>query len=197
MIITHFGPIAVSMVLQKQLSTDTNPCNDDPSYNLFRCVEAYFYRVNGCQFPWNVYNDLDVPVCSNYTQLHNILLSNDRNRGISRQLFTRSERMVRTKMTCLPPCSLTYYHILLEKRQPGATWRKGRSLQIILSDFSVAHKQEVLVCDTTCIVGQIGGNLGFYLGGSLLLVLTTVMDYATNALESIFKFYRRRHETSS
>ena len=49
----------------------------------------------------------------------------------------------------------------------------------------------------TCVIGEIGGNLGFFLGGSLLLILTIVMDYTTKAIESVYKFYRRRQEMAN
>ena len=184
----HFGIIVVQVALERKRSTATAPCNADTSYNFFRCVESYFYKQHGCQFPWNAYRDLDLPVCSNYRRLHNILANDDRNKGDEREAFTHFDRTIRTKMECLPPCSSTKYMVQLEKWED---WRSGRSLQIVLSDFAISYKEEYLACDMTCIIGEIGGNLGFYLGGSILLILTLITKYTTQAVETIHKFYRR------
>ena len=188
-LLIFFRNISVSITVEKKLSTAEKPCNEDLSYDFFKCVESYFYKQNGCQFPWNVYKDLDLPVCSNYTGVYNILNYGDRTKGHWRNWFTHFERTLKTNMECLPPCFTTKYKTVLRKWQD---WRQGRSLQVLLSDFSITHNEEYLACDTTCIIGEIGGNLGFFLGGSLLLILTMLTDYGTIAIESIYKFSCRR-----
>lgn len=175
--------------MEKKLSTSKKPCNEDSSYSFFRCVEKYFYKQRGCQFPWNVYKDLDLPVCSNYTVVSNILGDGDRNKGKWRDHFTHFERTVRTKMECWPPCSVTEYKTKLEKWQD---WRPGRSLQIVLTDFAITYKEEYLGCDLPCIIGEIGGNLGFYLGASILLIIQLCVGYLSRAVESVCRFYGRR-----
>ena len=38
---------------------------------------------------------------------------------------------------------------------------------------------EYLVCDYSCLIGEIGGNLGFFLGGSLLALIDLLADNVT------------------
>ena len=47
----------------------------------------------------------------------------------------------------------------------------GISFQVAFADFSFRAASEYLACEWTCIVGELGGNLGFFLGGSILLAL--------------------------
>ena len=90
-------------------------------------------------------------------------------------------------MECPPPCLHTSYDVRFE------SWNmvgEGRSLQVALSDFQIHHKEEYPACDTTCIIGQLGGNLGFFLGGSILVGLDILMEYAVKAIKvctAIFK----------
>ena len=189
-LLIFFRNISVSIAVEKKLSTAANPCVEDPSYNFFKCFESYFYKQRGCQFPWNVYNDLDVPVCSNYTQVKNLLNDGDRSKGQNRGYFTYLERTIRTKMQCLPPCTTNKYAVKLERWQ---NWRPGRSLQIVLSDFSITYKTEYFACDATCLIGQLGGNLGFFLGTSVFLVLQMVTDYTVKLIDSIYKYYGKTH----
>ena len=50
------------------------------------------------------------------------------------------------------------------------------SLQIAFADFRITLKEEYLACDTTCILGQLGGNIGLFLGGSILLALDILIE---------------------
>ena len=93
-------------------------------------------------------------------------------------------------MECLPSCFVTTYETKLKKWQD---WRPGRSLQIVLSDFAVAYKEEYLGCGSTCIIGEIGGNLGFFLGGSLLLAIKIGMNYIGNGIELMCEFFGRKY----
>lgn len=172
------------------MSTIDKPCIDDPSYNFFKCTESYYYKVRGCQYPWNVYKDVDVPVCSNYTELRHML---DDSLNIKRRkaLFSDIRYMTITKNQCLPPCVYTHYKIRLEIRN----WKRpGRSLQIGLMDFTVLNREESLACDAACIIGEIGGNLGLFFGASLFLTLTMVLDYTTNVIDVIYRYQGKKEE---
>ncbi len=41
--------------------------------------------------------------------------------------------------------------------------------------FLFTHETEYVVCDWTCLLGEVGGNLGFFLGGSILGYVDAVM----------------------
>ena len=41
-------------------------------------------------------------------------------------------------------------------------------VHLSFDSFVFSYESEFLVCDWTCLLGEIGGNLGFFLGGSVL-----------------------------
>ena len=59
----------VSVKAVKDLNTKEEPCNKDRDYDFHKCFESFYYRKQGCQFPRNFYEDLDVPSCNNLTIL--------------------------------------------------------------------------------------------------------------------------------
>ena len=61
------------------------------------------------------------------------------------------------------------------------------SLKIVLDGFSIKHEEEFLKCDSTCIIGEVGGNLAFFVGGSILLgidMIFTAIDNVATTLKS-------------
>ena len=148
-------------------------------------MESYFYKQRGCQYLWNVYEELDIPICTNFTEIHYVIHNLDRNKGYRRENFPEYERTMITKKECLPPCFVTHYATKFER------WARksipNRSVQIAFSDFVFHHKEEYLSCDTTCIIGELGGNLGFFLGGSILLVLDIIMNWITKMCAYLYK----------
>ena len=175
----------VSVAYRKRLSTKTSPCVEDPQYNSFKCMMSYFYKQRGCQYPWNVYKDLDLPVCLNYTEIGKMLRIRDPKKGYESELLGPLERKTKSNNTCLQGCSSTKYEV---KWQEWENWRSGRSLQIAFSDNVIEYREEHLACDLTCILGEFGGNLGFFLGGSLFLALT----YILNVLAFLAEYGHRR-----
>ena len=169
------------------MSTPRKRCNDDPNYDFYKCVESHFYKKRGCQYPWNVYNDLNVPVCTNYSDVKAWVEFSDRGYGHDRELFTDSEVATATGIECLPPCQQTIYAVKFERTSPLAT---GRSLQITFANFVISSREEHPACDTTCIIGELGGNLGFFLGGSILLGLDILLEYG---LKIVQLFYTAKH----
>ena len=43
-------------------------------------------------------------------------------------------------------------------------------------NFQFQYDQEYTVCDYTCLIGEIGGNLGFFLGGSILFYVDFMLN---------------------
>ena len=156
------------------MSTKNLQCNSDPNYNFHECIESYFYQLRGCQYPWNVYSKLNLPVCSNFTEVKYMIESYDPNMGMGREKFTPSEQIMRTNGKCLPPCKNIIYDIKFEKWNMGGD---GRSFQIAFADFSFISASEYVACGWTCIVGELGGNLGFFLGGSIIFGIDLIIEY--------------------
>ena len=46
---------------------------------------------------------------------------------------------------------------------------------IWFKNYQFKYEQEYMVCDATCLLGEIGGNIGFFLGGSLLEYVNWMM----------------------
>ena len=49
-------------------------------------------------------------------------------------------------------------------------------IQIWFKNSQFTYEEEYIVCDWTCLIGEVGGNLGFFLGGSILAFIDTIMD---------------------
>ena len=43
--------------------------------------------------------------------------------------------------------------------------------EIAFKNFVFEHRNEFRSCDFSCFIGEIGGNLGFFLGGSILMLI--------------------------
>ena len=79
------------------------------------------------------------------------------------------------------------------KTEKWEDWRSGRSLQIALTDLSINTRKEYLSCDMTCIIGELGGNLGFFLGGSLLFAFNIIVENTVQALTKIYMAWQNRN----
>ena len=178
-----YAVIIVRKRTEKRLSTVKKPCADDETYSFYKCTESYFYEQRGCQYPWNVYKDLNIKICTN-SEIYSIPYLKDRDQGYLRETFSQSERLLRTRNRCPPPCSIQHYDVVLESwlhnSDPNST-----SLQIAFENFITHHKEEYLGCDRTCIIGEVGGNLGLFLGGSFLLGLDIVFGLITKIIEVV------------
>ena len=108
--------------------------------------------------------------------------SYDPNFGKGREALNPSELMKRTNGTCLPPCETTIYDIELEKWDMIGD---GISFQVAFADFSFKAASEYLACEWTCIVGELGGNLGFFLGGSLIFAIDLIIDYVGRLVDIV------------
>ena len=49
-------------------------------------------------------------------------------------------------------------------------------------NFQFTYEEEFIVCDWTCLLKEIGGNLGFFLGGSILAFFDIVNRSLVKAL---------------
>ena len=108
----------------------------------------------------------------------------DTNYGYDRHRATSYERLKRTDDKCPPPCSSTRYGLRFEDWLMSGS---NVSLQIAFADFKITHREEYIACDVTCILGQLGGNIGLFLGGSILLGIDMLIEYTCLAVTSIEK----------
>ena len=70
--------------------------------------------------------------------------------------------------------------------------RAGTDKNSITIDVHVMAviRKEYLACDFTCIIGQLGGNLGFFLGGSLLVGVDFILYIFAKMIDAI----ARKHQ---
>ena len=177
------------------MNTQSRPCTEVPSYNFYRCVESFFYEQHGCQYPWNFLNDLKTPICSNITHIESMVNVWDRAKGLHRNQYSNLQRTDYTKNKCLVPCTDTRYTVTyINNEEEMENEAKGKySLVIAFDNFLVEHRDESLKCDTTCIVGELGGNLGYFLGGSVLAFLDLMIIHVAKLASKM----KRIHESSA
>ena len=56
-------------------------------------------------------------------------------------------------------------------------------------NFQFTYEEEFIVCDWTCLLGEIGGNLGFFLGGSILAFFDLITDYIFKLITLLFSIH--------
>jgi hypothetical protein len=47
----------------------------------------------------------------------------------------------------------------------------------------IVFSKEYYKCDFACIIGQLGGNLGFFLGGSILVAIDFVVECVSKLIQ--------------
>ena len=184
------------MKVVKNLNIKEEPCSDDKDYSFHRCFESFYYKRQGCQYPWNFYDDLNITVCNNLTVLKEMDNTLD-----PRAKFSNLRRVSFTNGYCPMPCITNRYKLLLQKDEgPGLedprmqnTSIKTYSLKIVFDNFVVEQREEFLACDTTCVIGELGGNLGFFLGGSILALFDLFVQCCTKFLKN-FNFLNSHRE---
>ena len=95
-------------------------------------------------------------------------------------------------MQCPMPCQHTKYELVysswdIEKHSQGINFR---SIQIGFSDFMIVYAKQYKMCDFACILGQLGGNLGFFLGGSVL----AGFDFIIHAVSKLFYMLEQKYQ---
>ncbi len=75
-------------------------------------------------------------------------------------------------------CRPTYSYSVLNENHylkwmdNGADW----TVHLWFKNFLITYETEYVVCDWTCLIGEVGGNMGFFLGGSILAFIDIVMS---------------------
>ena len=58
-------------------------------------------------------------------------------------------------------------------------------LNVIFDNFVVEQREDFFACDTTCVIGELGGNLGFFLGGSILALFDVIVNLCSNIFKKL------------
>ena len=108
--------------------------------------------------------------------------------GYKRQTWSQYERLIKTDHACLTPCFSKHYDVKVESWKYDVVPEEQKvSLQLTFEDFVISHKEEYIGCDSTCILGEIGGYLGFFLGGSVLVGIDIVLRFIADVHEKLHK----------
>ncbi len=67
----------------------------------------------------------------------------------------------------------------------GSEW----TVHLWFKNFLFTYETEYVVCDWTCLIGEVGGNMGFFLGGSILAFIDIVMTPLRKKIVWIVKFF--------
>ena len=96
-------------------------------------------------------------------------------------------------MQCSYPCRYTSYKLRY------GTWDLGdvpgvreKSIQIGFSSFMIKTYKEYHACDVYCVLGELGGNLGFFLGGSILAAIDFIIYLSTKFVSSVAEKTKER-----
>ena len=92
--------------------------------------------------------------------------------GARREYMRESEIPVELRKTCPLPCYRKNFKVNIAGWHPRYM---TRTMKVKLDGFTIEHREEYLECDSTCIIGNIGGNIGFFLGASILLGLDVIL----------------------
>ena len=132
-----------------------------------------------------MYPNLNYSVCNQFERTEKMILDKDRNFGYNRYSFDHSERMTRTQMQCPRPCKFTKFHLDYRPWEIpyDAEGFKFKSIQIGFSNFRLVYQKQYFACDMFCVLGQLGGNLGFFLGGSILAVIDLIICGVSTLLQ--------------
>ena len=135
-----------------------------------------------------MYKDLDLNVCKSYNDIYSFPFAHEKNKGFGRENLSHTERLVITNNACPPPCSKRHYEVESMTTWEGFTNEKSTSLQVAFADFVTRYKEEYFSCDMTCIIGEVGGNLGFFLGGSILMCLDISIEVLTFVVQKAYRY---------
>ncbi len=60
----------------------------------------------------------------------------------------------------------------LREMSDGSDW----TVHLWFKNFLLTYEREYWVCNWTCLLGEVGGNLGFFLGGSIVAYMDRLIN---------------------
>ena len=115
-----------------------------------------------------------------------MIYSHNPNNGYIRNVLDHYERLEITERECPIPCLHTWYDLeYYEWELKDSSGSEQKSITIGFSNFMVVNRKEYLACDFTCIIGQLGGNLGFFLGGSVLAGVDFILFFLSKIIKKV------------
>ncbi|XP_059098081.1 uncharacterized protein LOC131892296 [Tigriopus californicus] len=168
------------------LSKDDRICtNDEVNYVFGDCVKKKFDTWRGCQAPWDFKSTSPLPVCNNIRNISRLFssMTPESDADISQSFYSTLGLSLHTQ--CSLPCTVSKFEPHISSYPPpdwykwmdnGADW----IVYLWFKNYQFQYDTEYVVCDSTCLLGEIGGNLGFFLGGSVLAYMNTIVQPLLN-----------------
>ena len=147
-------------------------CNTDENYNFGDCVRQKIVESQGCQTPWDMRPEDDMPKCSNVSSM----------RAFYTQVFHSSEEEFSKLTGCLPPCTFTQYS-LIDSFSP--IWMNESDFVISYAFTDLVTEEEVLLFPFDSLVSEFGGALGLFLGFSFLGEASTMQSWGLAILRMV------------
>ena len=131
----------ISLVKQKKLNLDHQPCNEDENYNFKSCVKESIARQVGCQRPWDRGNK-KTKICTTREQFrkHDMLFN--------KYMLYDSAQIEWTG--CLKPCAYKEYRILNSVPKTISTVPEKEEVAFALWTVSqyTQHEEEVIFIES-------------------------------------------------
>lgn len=160
-----YNDVAITYSRATSLEKDDNPCVTDPDYSYLKCVEKAFAERRGCQKPWLFFEEFDhIGNCSDVESIKELTALDEWDTPFWPTIL----RSYNT--SCWFPCVASLYELDYSSRHMDVKNATTLQLTIAYKNFKFTYIKEFLACNFTCLIGEIGGSFGFYLGGSILLM---------------------------
>ena len=144
------------------LNTKKNPCKKMKNYSFTKCLQEYVRKETNCKIEFFSKEKDNTPHCKKKEfNLYFHMLTNLKHDSLSE---------VQKRSGCYPKCKVVHYFYDVEKSI--MTWKTNYSSQVFLEPKSNVVKiaSEYYEFDTNDLISSVGGNLGLFLGWSLLSI---------------------------
>ena len=162
--------ILFSSKVSEKMKTPDNPCVEDPSYSFTRCIKKYTRKKTNCKF---------------YVHLSEDQTNVDCDEGAFMEYMELLIRMKQSRISdiqeetgCYPKCNVVQYSYELDKKD--LNWAANWTAEVFIQPKSsiLEKTKEYYSFGINDLISNIGGNLGLFLGWSILTVVQTLSLFA-------------------
>ena len=151
--------IIFSAKITEKLSTEAKPCVLDSKYSFSQCVQEYVVKKTDCHIDFLANFDQNKSCLGNSLHLYFEELMKLKQEKISK---------VQKDSGCYPKCKTL--HFSYQKNEKIINWRPNWTSEVYIQPKSsvVEYSKEYYSFDINDLMSSVGGNLGLFLGWSLL-----------------------------
>ena len=162
--------IVFSSKVSEKMKTKENPCIEDNSYSFTQCIQEFTRKKTKCKFYVHPIENQSSVNCDEgaFIKYMELLVR------IKQSRITD----IQEETGCYPKCQIVQYsYEIVEK---DLNWAANWTAEVFIQPKSsiVEKTQEYYSFDSNDLISSIGGNLGLFLGWSLLTVMQTLSLFA-------------------